>query len=71
MTVTDFMFGPMSVRVALPCPKCRRDPTIVVYRYLGAVAVRCVGCGYQWSEHWADRPQLRELFKDELPRSSD
>jgi hypothetical protein len=64
MTRTDSMFGPLSVRVAVPCPKCAGDPTIVIYRYLDAVALRCIRCGHQWSERWEEHPALRAVFAD-------
>jgi Zn ribbon nucleic-acid-binding protein len=65
MTLTDFMFGPLSIRVSVACPKCEREPTVVIYRYVGAVALRCIRCGHQWSERWAEHPVLKDLFTDE------
>jgi len=65
MTRHDSMFGPMSAPVNLACARCRTAPVQVVYRYLGAVALRCPRCGHPWSVQWADYPELRALVPDE------
>lgn len=52
------------MRATVACPKCGHGQSLAVYRYLGAIALRCTQCDHRWTDAWAKHPTLRAVFEN-------
>lgn len=55
------MFGALPPPVAIPCPRCHAQPTMVVYRYFSTVVIACPACEHLWNAEPSSHPALTGL----------
>lgn len=63
------MFGANPVEVSVSCPRCNRQPTIVVFRHYDTLTLFCRGCEHAWTADVVEHPALAAIVP-ETPKSS-
>jgi hypothetical protein len=62
------VFGAKPVPVAVPCPRCLKQPTIVVFRHYDTLTLFCRACENAWTVDVSEHPELTTIRAEHDPQ---